>query len=330
MCAMCASAGVARADSPELAMRDFASGQIKKGVRSIGFGGDGATWGNYGLVWRDAGTVLADYGETSYTNGNDFHFVALGATSPPLWNDLAVYLIALNETSNTVQFDLRAPGLGSGATPVIGHGTNNALFSKIAMPVGHGVSAGVLLSYERSHFDAASLVDPGNTVRYETYWRPSGGFGVAWQPTKRLLFGIRALFNNDLERRIDATGTSEGLARSAELRLGGSVSPWHGALIDAGGTRLEKRNAIAGTHTTTYHPNLGFEQAFSDRRFVVRFGVDETSPTAGFSVKFRPFNLDVAYVRNIARARVGELFGDRSDSIVATLTLDYRALGWGR
>ena len=26
--------------SPELAMRDFASGQIKKGVRSIGFGGD--------------------------------------------------------------------------------------------------------------------------------------------------------------------------------------------------------------------------------------------------------------------------------------------------
>src|SRR5215469_13389618 len=44
--------------SPELAMRDFSSGQIKKGVRSIGFGGDGATWGNYGLVWRDAGTAL--------------------------------------------------------------------------------------------------------------------------------------------------------------------------------------------------------------------------------------------------------------------------------
>jgi hypothetical protein len=29
--------------APELAMRDFASGQVKKGVRSIGFGGDGAT-----------------------------------------------------------------------------------------------------------------------------------------------------------------------------------------------------------------------------------------------------------------------------------------------
>ena len=47
---------VARAQSPELAMRDFSSGQIKKGVRSLGFGGDGATWGNYALVWKDPGT----------------------------------------------------------------------------------------------------------------------------------------------------------------------------------------------------------------------------------------------------------------------------------
>jgi hypothetical protein len=70
--------------SPDLAMRDFSSGQIKKGVRSIGFGGDGATWGNYGLVWKDAGTALVDYGDTSYTNGNDFHFVAAGATTPAL------------------------------------------------------------------------------------------------------------------------------------------------------------------------------------------------------------------------------------------------------
>jgi hypothetical protein len=64
--------GLVRAQSPELAMRDFSSGQIKKGVRSIGFGGDGATWGNYSLVWKDAGTALADYGDTSYTNDNDF------------------------------------------------------------------------------------------------------------------------------------------------------------------------------------------------------------------------------------------------------------------
>jgi hypothetical protein len=321
---------IARADSPELAMRDFASGQIKKGVRSIGFGGDGATWGNYGLVWRDAGTALADYGDTSYSNGNEFRFVALGATTPPLWQGLTVYLIGLSETTNAVAFDLHSPGLGPGPQPVVGTGANNALFSKIAMPLGNGVSAGVLISYERSHFSAASDTDPANTVRYDTFWRPSGGFGVAWQPTKRLLFGFRALINADLERRTDATGTVEGIARSAELRLGGSLSPWQGALIDVGGTRLEKQNAIAGSRTTTYHPNLGFEQAFAERRFVVRFGVDETSPTAGISAKFSPVNIDIAYVRNMARARVGELFGDGSNSVVATVTVDYRAFHMGR
>jgi hypothetical protein len=44
------------------------------------------------------------------------------------------------------------------------------------------------------------------------------------------------------------------------------------------------------------------------------------------SVKIPPFNLDVAYVRNMARARVGELFGTESNSILATFTLDYGAL----
>jgi len=316
--------------SPELAMRDFSSGQIKKGVRSIGFGGDGATWGNYGLVWKDAGTVLLDYGDTSYTNDNDFHFVAVGATTPPLWHGLAIYLIAMTETTNQVQLNLKSPGLGSGATPVVGHGTDDALFSKIALPLGHGVSAGILLSYETSRFDASSVAAPANTVRYETYWRPSGGFGVAWQPDKRLLFGFRALLNDDLERRTDSLGTSEGLARSVELRLGGSVSPWEGALIDVGGTRLEKRNAIAGTHTVIHEPNLGFEQALFTRHLTLRFGVDETSPTAGLTLKIPPFNLDVAYVHNMARSRVDALFGTESNSILATFTVDYDAIYRGQ
>ena len=316
--------------SPELAMRDFSSGQIKKGVRSIGFGGDGATWGNYGLVWKDAGTALIDYGDTSYTNGNDFHFVAVGATTRPLWHVLAIYLIAMTETTNDLQFKLKSPGLGPEPTPVVGRGTDNALFSKIALPLGHGVSAGVLISYETSHFNASAVAASDNTVRYETFWRPSGGFGIAWQPNHRFLFGFRALLNNDLERRTDSAGTSEGLARSVELRLGGSFSPWEGALIDVGGTRLERRNSIAGTHTIIHEPNLGFEQAFLARRFTLRFGVDETSPTAGFSVKIPPFNLDVAYVRNIARARVGELFGTESNSILATFTVDYGAIYRGR
>jgi len=315
--------------SPELAIRDFSSGQIKKGVRSIGFGGDGATWGNYGLVWRDAGTALVDYGDTRYTNGNDFHFVAVGATSPPLWHDLAIYLIAMTETTNEVQFNLKAPGLGPEATPVLGHGADNALFSKIALPLGYGVSAGILLSYERSHFDATSVATPQNTVRYETYWRPSGGFGIAWQPSKRVLFGFRALLNNDLERVTDPAGTIEGLAHSAEYRLGVSVSPWAGALIDVGGTRLERTNENTGTHVLIYEPNVGFEQVLFTRRLALRLGVDETSPTAGLTMKVPPFNLDVAYVRNIARARIDELFGTRSDSILATFTVDYGAIQRG-
>jgi len=40
---------------PEIALREYAGGQVKKGVRMIGMGGDGATTGNYALVYRDAG-----------------------------------------------------------------------------------------------------------------------------------------------------------------------------------------------------------------------------------------------------------------------------------
>ena len=312
--------------SPELAMRDLSSGQIKKGVRSIGFGGDGATWGNYGLVWRDAGGALVDYGDTSYSNGNDLHFEALGATTPPLWHDLAIYLIAMTQSTNDLEMKLKSPGLGPTATAVSGHGTDDALFSKIALPLGHGVSAGVLLSYEVSHFDGNAVAAPVEEVRYQTRWRPSGGFGIAWQPDKKLMFGFRALLNNDLEQRIDPAGISEGLARSVEVRLGGSVAPWEGALVDVGGTRLEKHNAIAATHTISHEPNIGFEQSLLARRLTLRVGVDETSPTAGLSAKFPPFNLDVAYVRNMARSRVGELFGTRANSILATFTLDYDSL----
>ena len=228
-------AAPAHADSPELSMRDFSSGQIKKGVRAIGFGGDGATWGNYGLVWKDADGALIDYGDTSYSNGNDFHFAALGVTSPSLCRGLVVYVIAMKEGTNTVHFGLRSPGLGSGPTPVTGHGSDDALFSKIAMPLGHGISAGVLLAHETSHFDAQSTATPAAAVRYDTRWRPSGGFGLAWQPEKRWLFGFRALLNNDLEQRVDPAAATEGLARSAEYRLGGSFSPWEGALLDVGG-----------------------------------------------------------------------------------------------
>ncbi|MGZ5870811.1 MAG: hypothetical protein ACXWKP_01730 [Bradyrhizobium sp.] len=311
----------ARAQSPELAMRDFSSGQIKKGVRSIGFGGDGATWGNYGLVWQDANTAVLDYGDTRYTNGNDFNFQAVGATSPSLWHDLAIYAIAMTEGTNDVKFLAKAQGLGPTAVPMVGKGTDDAVFVKVAMPLAYGISAGVLLSHETSRLDATTAT--GQNVRYETDWRPSGGFGVAWQSDdKKWLFGFRALYNNDFERRIDSTGLAEGMAQSQEYRLGGSYQPWKGGLIDIGATRLEKWNAIAGTHTVAYNPNLGFEQKVTDS-FTVRVGLDETSPTAGLTYRFSPFKLDIAYVHDMAKARVGDLFGTTSNSILATLTFDF-------
>jgi len=320
---ICAFPDRARAQSPELAMREFSSGQIKKGVRSIGFGGDGATWGNYGLVWLDADTALVDFGDTHYANGNDFHFGAAGVTSPGLWHNLAIYGILMFQGTNDVHLNVKSPGLGPGAVPIIGNGSDRAVFVKVAMPVAKGISVGVLLSHETSHFDATAA-NPTSTVHYETEWRPSGGFGVAWQPNKRLLFGFRGLFNNDLERRTDPAGLTRGMAHTIEFRLGGSASPWKGALVDVGGTRVERRNANAGTYSLVYHPNLGFEQALLNKRLALRFGLDETSPTVGGSLKLGQFKLDAAYVDDMARSRIGNLFGTHSDSLLVTFTIDYR------
>jgi hypothetical protein len=315
---------VARAQSPELSMREFASGQIKKGVRSIGFGGDGATWGNYGLVYRDADSALADVGVTDYTNGNLFTFTAVGATTPPLWHGLAIYLIALSQHAEDVHLSLSSPGLGPGPRAVIGSGADQAVFSKIAAPLGHGFSAGVLLSYELSQFDAATPIgDPApGAVHYATQWRPSGGFGLAWQPGPRILVGTRVILNHDEEVRTDALGVTEGLAKSYEFRLGASAMPWPGGIVDLGGTELYRRNGLTGTTTTALHPNVGIEQTIPGNMVVVRAGIDETSYGGGITLRRRPLQLDIAYVYDLGRARVGSLFGTTSNSVLATLTFD--------
>ncbi|HVV51531.1 MAG TPA: hypothetical protein VHO06_17815 [Polyangia bacterium] len=327
LAAALAGSGAARAQSPELSMREFASGQIKKGVRAIGFGGDGATWGNYGLVYRDATTALADVGVTGYTDGNLFSFTAVGATTPPLWHGLAVYLIALSQHADDLHLSLASPGLGPAARPMIGSGADQAVFSKIAAPLGHGVSAGVMLAYELSQFDAATAAgDPAPAaVHYATRWRPSGGFGIAWQPDPRVLVGTRVILNHDEEVRTDALGTTEGLARSYELRLGGSVLPWSGGVVDLGGTELYRKNGLTGVVTTALHPNVGIEQALLANAVVLRAGVDETSYGAGITLRRRPLRLDLAYVYDLGRARVGTLFGTTSNSVLATLTFD---MGW--
>ncbi len=277
--------GPAHAQSPELALREFASGQVKKGVRSIGFGGDGATWGNYGLVYKDAGTALLDGGDTLFTNGNDFRFTAVGFTTPSLWDDLAIYIIAMSQNGNDIHLKVKSPGFGMDPVPVTGSGANQAVFVKAAMPLGYGISAGLLLSYEVSQFTAGTDAPAAESVRYETQWRPSGGFGVTWQPDPRVLVGFRTLLNTDRELRTDPSGESAGMARTREYRLGLSVSPWEGALIDVGRTRLDRQNTLNGTATTNYAPNLGFAEAFRDRKLVLRFGLEYSSVGGGFSAK---------------------------------------------
>lgn len=119
------------------------------------------------------------------------------------------------------------------------------------------------------------------------------------------------------------TRAREKESRAHRNTVGGSVSPWAGALIDVGTTRLEKRNAISATHSIDWEPNLGFEQWFIDRRLALRFGKDEASLTAGLSWKLAPFDFGMAYVSNMAHNRVGDVFGRNSNSLFATVTLDY-------
>ncbi len=309
--------------SPEFSLREFASGQIKKGVRSIGMGGDGATWGSYALVYRDSGTALLDVGATVYPNGNQFGFTAVGVTLPPFKKGLTLYAIALSQYATGVGTTLKYPGSGGLPDATHGDGNNQAVFVKMAMPLGKGFSGGILLSYERSGFDARSDNFTGQYVNYQTRWVPSGGFGVTWQPSKRILAGFRALFNNDIERQTDNVGSRSGTNNTQEYRLGVSVGLWQGALVDVGGNVRHRSNELYNTASTATEPNLGFEQNLWHRHFAFRFGLDETSGTGGITLRFNPLVLDVAYVHDLAAARVGNLFGTGSNSILTTLVFDF-------
>lgn len=327
------SVRIASAQSPEISMREFASGQIKKGVRSIGFGGNGATWGNYGLVYLEHDTVVVDGGSTVYTNGNVFGFTAAGITTPQLWHGLAIYVLGLAQMASNIKLSLHDENLGPAMLPVRGDGVDGLVALRLAMPLGSGFSIGIQLSYEVSRFDA-TLDNNSATIHYRTEWLPSGGVGVAWRPNPRVLVGARVILNHDWERRFDGVGGRQGLNRSYEYRAGLSFSPWKGALIDLGGTVLDRANGITNTESVVGGANLGFEQAFYGRLFALRAGVDECqlgfgsacSATAGLSVRRGPVNVDVAYVYNLGQARIGSLFGQESHTGLMTLTLDFGAL----
>lgn len=307
-------------------MRNFASVQIKKGVRTIGMGGDGATTGNYSLIYLDSATALIDAGATTYTNHNSFSFTAVGVTTPTLWHGLTLYAIAQSQYATNIATSLSSPGLGPGAVAVHGDGSDQGIYVKAAMPVGKGFSVGLLLSYERSQFNAISDVNTTNYVHYHTDWRPSVGGGISWRPSKQILIGFRGRFDNDMEVRTDNLGVMSGLNSSAEYRLGIALTVWTGALIDVGGTAVTRNNRLYQTQMSVYKPNLGFEQNLWNRHLALRFGYDESSPTYGLSVRVSPIVLDVAYIRDLGIARVGDSFGTTSNSLIATLTANFNTL----
>jgi len=146
---------------PEISLREFASGQIKKGVRSIGMGGDGATLGNYSLVWRDAGSAVLDDGAVHYGDtGNSFTFTAVGFTTPSFWDDAAVYVIAMSQQASAIR-TWTETGPSASKPPSTGEGSNQAVFVKAAKPLGAGFSLGILLPYELSQMTL--LPDGGST-----------------------------------------------------------------------------------------------------------------------------------------------------------------------
>jgi hypothetical protein len=147
--AACCALSRASSAGPETALREFAGGQVKKGVRTIGMGGDGATTGNYALVYRDAGIALFDEGLVRFTNGNFFTFSGVGFTTPHFWDGSAFYVIAIGQRAtgvrvweDTAPSPLRPPSVGDLA--------DTSVFVKFAKPLGHAWSIGVMGAYELS------------------------------------------------------------------------------------------------------------------------------------------------------------------------------------
>lgn len=315
------AAGAAHA-GPETALREFAGGQVKKGVRTIGMGGDGATTGNYGLVWKDAGGAIFDQGIVRFQDtGNLFTFSAVGFTTPHFWDDAAFYVIALGQRAVGVRVWDFVPGKPASR----GDLADTSVFVKFAKPLGKGWSLGFMGAYELSQ--ALLLPENGQApIEFHTSYLPSGGLGLHWQIDDQWQVGARAIFNHDNETRTQAGVSTTGFLRSYEYRLGAAFSPWKGTLLDLGAVGLDRTNTLEHTTTFDLRPAAGAEQVLVKKKVWVRGGLDETTGTTGFSVALAPIKIDVAYLYNLAASRTGDVFGKRNTSLIATVNFDYESL----
>jgi hypothetical protein len=307
---------------PETAMREFASSQVQKGMRVLGMGGDGATQGNYSLIYRDAGGALVDYGITYFADtGNTFHFVAAGVTTPTFWHGAAFYLVVMDEWASGLHLRLQSPAFLSGAD-LVGEGSDQVVSAKFSKPLPRGFAIGITVGWERS---ALVAVDPagGGSVTYTTTYLPSAGIGLTWEATRWLLAGVRLRMTNDWETRRDTVSVTHGWLGNLEVRAGVSVRPWKGAILDLGYVGLWRVSEIANTRTFAHAVVAGYEQTLARDHLQLRVGWNESAPTGGFSIKVRPFKLDVVYVYQLSVDRTAGVFGTQDHSVMATLNLDY-------
>jgi hypothetical protein len=309
---------------PETSLREFAGGQVKKGVRTIGMGGDGATTGNYALVYKDAGGALFDEGIVRFQDtGNLFTFSAVGFTTPTFWTDAAFYVIALGQQGTDVRVWDDVPSASH--PPSHGNVSDTSVFVKFAKPLSRSWSVGFMGAYELSQ----ALLQPDSgapPIAFRTSYLPSGGAGLHWHPDAHWQAGLRVILNHDTETRAQADASKSGLLRSYEYRIGAAYSPWAGTLFDVGGVALDRSNGLEGTRTFDVYPAAGAEQTLVKGRVWARAGLDETTWTTGMSVALPPIKIDVAYLYNLAAARTGEIFGKRNTSLIATINFDYEAL----
>ncbi len=310
---------------PETALREFAGGQVKKGVRTIGMGGDGATTGNYALVYKDAGGAIFDEGIVRFPdNGNTFTFSAVGFTTPTFWHDAAFYVIALGQSGTGIHVWDETP-VSAKKPASTGNLSDTSVFVKFAKPLTPTLSIGVMGAYEQSQ--ATLLPDAGGpAISFHTSYLPSGGLGLHFHPNEHWQLGARVILNHDEETRASGAVTTRGLLRSYEYRLGGAVSPWRGTLFDVGGVALERSNGVENTSTFVVHPTLGVEQALVKKRVWARAGLDETTWTTGLGLHSGAFKVDAAYLYNLASARTADVFGKRNTSLIVTLGFDYEKL----
>ena len=294
-------------------------------------GGDGATTGNYALVYKDAGGALFDQGIVRFQDtGNLFTFSAVGFTTPTFWNDAAFYVIAAGPaegpTSGVWDFVPTASH-----PPSRGDLADTSVFVKFAKPLSKTWSWGLMGAYELS--TATLFPDSGApAITYRSSYLPSGGAGIHWHPSPEWQAGVRVILNHDDETRTQGTSSATGLNRSYEYRLGAAYAPWKPRAPS-----LRRRRRRAGSierprrrEKTTFevHPTIGAEQALVPRKVWARAGLDETTWTTGMSVAAKPFKIDVAYLYNLAAARTGDIFGKRNTSLIVTINLSYEAMLW--